>query len=118
MNRVDSNKPNVTFGIAFKKIKNKNGVVSAELLDFKEELKMYKNMEKSLNNDFFLKKTLGITSRNTTILKEDTKQQQGMRFFDGSGEYYMVDNGTKLNNISPTFQRVRSLFDNLFNKKI
>ena len=51
-------------------------------------------------------------------LKEDLKNRQGMRFFDGSGEYYMVDNGTKLNNISPTFQKVRSLFDNLFNKKI
>lgn len=117
MNRVDSNKPNVTFGIAFKRIKNKNGVVSAELLDFKEELKMYKNMENSLNNDYFLKKTLGITSKNTTILKEDTKLQQGMRYFDKTGEYYMADNGTKLNNISQTFQKVRSLFDNLFSNK-
>lgn len=117
MNKIDSNKPNVTFGIAFKKIKKQNGTVTADLLDFKEELKMYKKMEHSLNNDFFLKKTLGITSKNTTILKEDIKNQQGLRYYDNTGEYYFSDNGTELNNISKSFKKVYSLFNNLFNNK-
>ena len=114
MDRFDCSKPNVTFGIAFKTYKNNRGVTTADLLDFKQELKMYKTLDEKLKKDTFIKKGNGIQSGDLYLEKDDTKVWKSIRYTDNTGNYFMLDNGTALNGLSSAFKKVKKSIDNVF----
>jgi len=116
MENFDCNKPNVTFGIAFKTYKNKNGVVTGDLLDFKQELKMYKTLENKLKNDTFEKINKGLKSKDTKIEIADYNPHKTIRYTDNTGSYFMADDGTKLRGLSDAFKSVRKTIDNILGK--
>lgn len=117
MNKVDLNSSSVSFGIAFRKYTNKQGIVTADLLDLKDEIAMYKKIDNKLKTDKFIKTELGLQSSDAKIEKADCATRKSLRYIDNDGEFYLEDQGYKLQNVSEMFQKVRLNFDKLFNKK-
>lgn len=107
------NNGDVSFGIAFRVYKNQSGMVSADLLDFKQELQMYKYLDERLKNDTFIKTQDGIKSDSLSMDKDGANQ---LRYTDDSGSYFIADNGTQLNGLSGAFKSIRKSFDNIMNK--
>ncbi|MCM1265278.1 MAG: hypothetical protein NC200_03680 [Candidatus Gastranaerophilales bacterium] len=114
MNTIDNN--GLSFGIAFRPHTNNRGVRTAEMLDLHEEIKMYKSIADRLNTDVLEKTEKGVKSENFKLESEDSKVFKGMRYFGKEGEFFFLNDGTKLQNVHKHFDNARNLFDRFLNK--
>ncbi|GEM_PF-4048258 len=116
MNTINNNNNNVNFGIAFKVYTNNRGVRTADLLDAKEELALYKNLNKKLKADKFIKTDLGLKSENTTVVKRDYQDKKGFTVKNANNEYY-ADNSFFMsgNGLKKAFGKVKAVFESIKN---
>ncbi len=118
MNTIDSNKPTISFGIAFRNYKNSNRVKTGDLLDATQELEMYKKISKKLKTEKFIKTKYGIQSANMK-LENDTyvANSNSLRYNDATGNYFFADTKMSIKGLSDAFKNLRKDFEALFNKK-
>ena len=117
MNTIQSNKSNISFGIAFKIHPTKSGTKVADVIDTKQEFAMYKNLDKKLKQDTFIKTNLGLKSENMTIEKDShIPNSEALRVKDKTGEYFIADIRSYTIPIGEAYRKMRNSFDNLFNK--
>lgn len=105
MNIIKTDKP-VSFGIAFKPYLSKTGSRTADLIDSRTELAMYKRLSKKLDNDTFVKTKLGIESSDMKINNEDSKINRAFRVFSKNHEYFFADNRNEQNGVKDAFNTV------------
>lgn len=117
MNTIDSNKPNISFGIAFKTYKMPNGNYTNEMLDIQEELALYKRLNRKLNRDKFVKTELGLKTPNTILEKDNyTPNSLAMRYKTPKVSYYMDYNRVNVQGVGDKFHSLREKFIALLNK--
>ena len=117
MNTIGSNKSSINFGIAFKLYTNDIGVKTADLLDAKEELAMYKGLTKKLKTDKFIKNDLGLKSGDISIQRGDYYSRKVLRYTDSNNEY-VFDNSILSTNTGAkkAFGKLRAVFEGIINK--
>lgn len=117
MNTIESNKPTISFGIAFKKYKAKSGNYTHDMLSLQEELKMYKKIDKKLNRDDFVKTESGIKSKNLALWKDDSVEKStALRYKDRTGQYFFDYNKVNLQGVGDAFNNLRAKFNEILNK--
>ncbi len=117
MNTIDSNKPNISFGIAFKTYKTPNGNYTNEMLSIKEELALYKRLDRKLKRDKFVKTEFGLKTQNTVLEKDNyTPNSLAMRYTTKKESFFMDHNKINLQGVGDAFHKVRNALENLMNK--
>ncbi len=117
MNTIDSNKPAISFGIAFKKYKTKSGNYTHDMLSLHEELKMYKKIDKKLNRDDFVKTENGIKSKNMALWKDNYGEKStAFRYKDRTGQYFFDDNKINIQGVGDAFRSIRTKLEEIINK--
>jgi len=114
MNTIDDNKSNVNFGLAFRLYTNQRGVKTADLLDAKEELALYKNLSKKLKTDKFIKTELGIKSDNLRMERDDYHNKKVLKYQD-SENIYAFDNSILSRNMGlrKAFGKLKAVFEGI-----
>ena len=111
MNTIDSNKPNISFGIAFRTYKAPSGNYTNELITVYEELALYKRLNRKLNRDKFIKTELGLETKKTKLVKDVyVADSKALRYITPNESFYIDDNRTNLHGVGDKFNRLRQKF--------
>ena len=116
MDGINSCKPKPAFGIAFKVYKNNSGVVTADLVDFRQELKMYENLDKKLKSDIFTKTSDGLQAGNIHVRPDTSYNQKSIRYSDETGCYYLSNINSDSDKVERAFKKVKKTLEDILNK--
>ena len=115
MNTIDNSR--ISFGIAFKTYKTPDGNFTNEMLTIKEELALYKRLDRKLRRDKFIKTELGLNTPQTSLFKDTyVPGSTSMRYKTPKESFFFDYNKINLQGVGDAFYKVKTKFEKIFNK--
>jgi hypothetical protein len=86
------------------------------MLTVREELALYKRLDRKLKRDKFIKTELGLKTAQTSLEKDTyVPTSTAMRYKTKKESYFIDDNKTNLHGVGDKFHKLRADFERLFN---